>query len=165
MQKHTFTLTPAADSDRSYLERLFFLTDVWGDEHKPVSDSFASDIVTYIDNWSPAQGGFIARAEDRVLAGGVWMRHGTPESRGTGFIAPEIPELAIAIEQRYSGHGLGTLLIEAVVEQARSLGAPAISLAVDHGNDRAKALYEKLGFHFVRVSDGGTCDIFQYDIN
>jgi GNAT superfamily N-acetyltransferase len=61
----------------------------------------------------------------------------------------------------WRGHGIGAALVKAAIVQARSWpGLIDITLAVTVGNNSAKGLYEKLGFHvysydprFIRVGE------------
>ncbi len=53
-------------------------------------------------------------------------------------------DLFVAPEAR--GSGTGRALLRAVVEAAREAGAVAVSLATQHENERAQALYESEGF-------------------
>ena len=66
------------ESDRTYIARLNFLTDTFGDERGELSSGFADDFSFYVENWEPNQGGFIAW-EDLVPAGGVWLNWGTED--------------------------------------------------------------------------------------
>ncbi|MDN6460524.1 MAG: GNAT family N-acetyltransferase, partial [Corynebacterium flavescens] len=43
-----FTLLPTAETDRTYLARLNFLTDVFGQEDKEVSPGFDEDYDYYV---------------------------------------------------------------------------------------------------------------------
>lgn len=156
MNPSDFTLRPSTESDRTYLVRLFYLTDVFGDETRPVGETFPQDLDVYVNAWEPGQGGIIALSPEGIPAGGVWLRAGVEKRPVYGFVDAAIPELAIAVEGRYAGRGLGSLLIRAMLEQARASGCPGVSLAVDAGNDRARRLYLKLGFEVVeRSSTGG----------
>ena len=47
------------------------------------------------------------------------------------------------------GGGLGTTLIEALCDHAAARGGTALRLAVTVGHDRARRLYDRLGFAFV----------------
>lgn len=140
-----FSIRPATESDRTYLSRLFFLTDVFGDETQPVGDHYLEDLERYVGGWSPDQGGFIALSPEGIPAGGVWLRHGPARPR-FGFVSDDVPELVIAVENRYGGRGLGSALIDAALDLARSHRHAGVSLAVDFGNERARALYAKKGF-------------------
>ncbi|MER0071445.1 GNAT family N-acetyltransferase [Corynebacterium sp. KPL2850] len=138
------------ESDRTYIARLNFLTDTFGDERGELSSDFTDDFSFYVENWEPNQGGFIAW-EDLVPAGGVWLNWGTEDNHGYGFVEPAIPEFAIAVESRFAGQGIATALIDAAISLARTLKAPGISLAVHPDNPRAQGLYERLGFEHVGV--------------
>lgn len=52
-----------------------------------------------------------------------------------------IETFAVAPEHR--GKGLGTALLQAAFDRGRALGAGSIGIMVIHGNDTARALYEK----------------------
>lgn len=54
--------------------------------------------------------------------------------------------MGIALYQKFCNNGLGRILIENVVEVARELGFEQMELEVVVGNDRARHLYESLGF-------------------
>ncbi|QJC22111.1 GNAT family N-acetyltransferase [Arcanobacterium buesumense] len=138
-------LKGTSESDRTYVYRLNFLTDTFGDEHAVLDDSYDEWATYYVADWEAENGGFIAWVGNTPV-GGVWLLWGTDDRHGFGYVSADIPELAIAVEGRYSGQGIGTALLDAATELARELGAPAISLAVDPRNARAKQLYLKAGF-------------------
>ena len=56
---------------------------------------------------------------------------------------------SLAVSLPYRNQGVGTALIEKAKEMARELGIPVVTLAVEPEN-RAKKLYEKLGFGYQR---------------
>ncbi|WIM68219.1 GNAT family N-acetyltransferase [Corynebacterium breve] len=149
-------LLPATESDRTYFARLFFLTDVYGDESRAVSDYHLRDIVGYVDDWNPTRdGGFVVYDENRIPAGGIWFRYWEgPDALGWANLGPDIPELAIAVESRFAGKGISRLLLDAAVDLGRSQGAPALALSVAADNPRARHVYEKFGFTDVADVDG-----------
>ena len=57
---------------------------------------------------------------------------------------------SLAVSLPYRNQGVGTALIEKAKELARALGIDVVTLAVEPEN-RAKKLYEKLGFSYQRV--------------
>ena len=57
---------------------------------------------------------------------------------------------SLAVSLPYRNQGVGTALIEKAKELARGLGIGVVTLAVEPEN-RAKKLYEKLGFSYQRV--------------
>jgi ribosomal protein S18 acetylase RimI-like enzyme len=61
----------------------------------------------------------------------------------------------IALLPAYQGLGIGSAVLESLVERARRAGKP-LTLRVFHGNTRARALYERFGF---RVTAHGEHDL------
>lgn len=53
---------------------------------------------------------------------------------------------SIVTHSDFRGQGIGKELMEAAYERARSVGMSVVGLNVDHGNPRAKSLYEAQGF-------------------
>lgn len=145
MPEHTFELRRATESDRTYIARLNFLTEVYGDESKPLPPEANNWFAYYVDKWTP-EGGAIIAWDGINPAGGVWLNWGTEAEHGFGHVEEGIPELAIAVEGRYKGQGLGSELLEAAAQLARELGAPGISLSVAYDNPRAARLYRHVGF-------------------
>ncbi|SDM12776.1 Ribosomal protein S18 acetylase RimI [Corynebacterium mycetoides] len=142
-----FAFHPATESDRTYIRRLNFLTEVFGDEGRALGDDALDGVENYVDNWDPERdGGIIAFDEFRTPAGGVWLRYWQSPAEGHAFIRPDVPELAIAVENRYAGNALGEQLLQAACDLARSHGARQIALWVDPDNPRARHRYEKFGF-------------------
>ena len=56
---------------------------------------------------------------------------------------------SLSVSLPYRNQGVGTALIEKAKEMARELGIPVVTLAVEPEN-RAKKLYQKLGFGYQR---------------
>lgn len=166
----SFELRLATEADRTYLQRLNFLTEVLGDEDAPLrADQYIPWREFYADSWQPEDGAFIAYDDLGIPAGGVWLLWGRRDetdgsdvaendthntiTAGIGHVANGIPELSIAVEPRFRGQGLGTVLLNAAIEQARAMRAPGISLAVDVRNPRAHELYRRVGFNDVRFDE------------
>ena len=145
-------LRPTTEADRTYIARLNFLTDTFGDEHGTVPAEFDEDFTFYVDDWQPERGGFIAW-RGNIPAGGVWLNWGTDERHGYGHAEPGIPEIALAVEGRYKSQGIGTALLHAATELARELAPPGISLSVTDTNTRAARLYRHVGFTDIPASD------------
>ena len=73
--------------------------------------------------------------------------------------------VAIALYKKFWGLGIGTILLEELIDAARARGVLQIELEYVDGNERARALYEKLGFveyarlpHANRFEDGTFVD-------
>lgn len=160
----------AKEEDRTYISRLLYLTNVFGDETADLPPVHRVDLPRYVENWSPlVDGGVIALSEMGVPAGGAWLRYFTYGPKGAAYMGahdadpldesqwateydPEtIPELCIAVEARYRGTGVGRMLLRNVCDLAAAQEAPAIALWVDANNAPARALYESEGFKDINV--------------
>jgi GNAT superfamily N-acetyltransferase len=89
--------------------------------------------------------------DEGELVGAAWYRCFSQDDCGYGFVASDIPELTIAVGPGWRGQGIGTRLLEALLETARTNGHRAISLSVDRRNP-ALRLYERFGFQDASVS-------------
>jgi ribosomal protein S18 acetylase RimI-like enzyme len=119
-------------------------------------------VAVYIEGWGrPGDAGVIAEDEDGVPLGAAWYRRFTQAEHGYGFLAPEVPELTVAVAPQNRGRGVGTALLEALVERAEAEGAPALSLSVEDDNP-ALRLYERLRFE--RVGRAGTAWTMRRDL-
>ena len=74
-------------------------------------------------------------------------------------------ELAIALYRKFTGFGLGRLLLERLLSLVRELGYEQAELTVNSENTRALRLYESLGFricgripHASKYADGTYAD-------
>lgn len=90
--------------------------------------------------------------EAPVGVGACWLRRFPPDHPGYGWVAPDVPELSIAVIPEARGHGLGTGLIESVLETAAARGVERVSLSVDPRSP-AHRLYRRLGFERVGEAD------------
>ena len=55
-------------------------------------------------------------------------------------------DLGIALFQKYTGQGIGRLMLGALLEEIKRLGFEQAELTVISNNDRARHLYESFGF-------------------
>lgn len=161
MTEQNIVILPTREADRTYIARLNFLTDVYGDETSELSQNFINDTYFYIDQWDPTDGGFIAWDNNRIPAGGAWLLWGTATNHGYAYVNEEIPEVAIAIESRFRGTGVASLLLNAAITLAKNLGAPGISLSVDKANTKAHQVYSHLGFSEVTFDEASGFYVMQ----
>ncbi len=54
--------------------------------------------------------------------------------------------LGISVISKYWGRGLGTIMMNALEKQAKAMGISQMELEFIEGNDRARGLYEGLGY-------------------
>ena len=123
-------IRPLVGDDRDWVERL--IVERWGDS-----------IVTGRGGvWHPSElPGFAA------LRGGDCVGVVTYEIDGD---ACEV----VTIDALEEGHGIGTALLNAVVEAAREAGCARVQLLTTNNNLRALAFYQKRGFRLVGLVPG-----------
>jgi ribosomal protein S18 acetylase RimI-like enzyme len=143
----------ATAADLPFLRTMLYEAATWRPESQPPVEAVLTDphAARYVSGWGrPGDAGVIAE-DDRPL-GAAWFRLFSAEEPGYGFVAADVPELSIGVAPAARGRGIGTQLLEALVEVARADGQRAISLSVEPDNP-ARRLYERTGF--VRVANDG----------
>ena len=129
------------------------------DEERPSLDAMLEDrhYARYVDAWGrPGDVAIGALDSGDEPIGAAWYRHFPADDAGYGFVAPDVPEISIAVYPEHRGHQVGSLLLGSLVQRARDRGEPAVSLSVEIDNP-ALQLYERFGFrpHGERVVAGG----------
>lgn len=120
-------------------------SDITGDAH----------LARYLVDWPrPTDVGTVAVGDAGAPLGAAWARLFTPDAPGYGFVAPDVPELGMAVLAGARGRGVGHALLDACVGQVRDRGWRAVSLSVEDGNDVARNLYERAGFEVVGREGG-----------
>lgn len=90
------------------------------------------------------------------IVGLAWLRLNTEEHSGYGWVASDIPELALAVLPAHQSRGIGGALLETACTLAKMSGYTAVSLSVEDGNGAAR-LYTDRGFD--TVGRNGDSDI------
>ena len=62
---------------------------------------------------------------------------------------------SLAVDSRYRGQGIATMLLKATVKKAADMGLPAVGLLVDKGNPLAEKLFARVGFGYVDDNEWG----------
>ncbi|MEX2586396.1 MAG: GNAT family N-acetyltransferase [Actinomycetota bacterium] len=139
----------ANQDDLPFLKWMLFEASYVDQDNRPSFDMGLSDptIAVYLEDW-PRRGdlGLIVTNQKNAPLGAAWYRLFTVDKPGYGFIDEHTPEIAIALRPDVRGQGLGSKLLESLIQIARKQGHRQISLAVEHTNPRARRLYERLGF-------------------
>ncbi|WP_435093634.1 GNAT family N-acetyltransferase [Clavibacter michiganensis] len=153
------TLRPARADDLPFLEDMLLASMDWRDDGSMTRERMLAtpELAHYVSGWPRAGDVGVVAEADGEPVGAVWARLYAEDDRGYGFVAPDIPELGMALVPSARGRGLGRALLVALVAAVRASGAPAVSLSVEDGNDRARALYDSLGF--VAVGREGGSDV------
>ena len=109
------------------------------------------DLARYVRGWGRAgDRGAIAEAGGSAL-GAAWLRLWMAGDRGYGWVADEIPELAIAVLPDSRNRGVGTALLRRVADLAQE-DFSAICLSVRAGSPAVR-LYARLGFEAIAGSE------------
>lgn len=90
---------------------------------------------------------------DGFPVGAAWYRLFKTGKPGYGFVDETTPELAVAVVPNARGKGVGSALLEALLERARAAGLEMISLSVDKKNTGAIHVYEQHGFARLSEND------------
>ena len=153
MSVQTRTATPADEALlRDYL-RLSIFVPPGGDE-PPASVVEQPDIALYVDGWG-------RYGDDGLLAidtasgadvGAAWLRLWPGPETGYGYVDRATPELAVAVRPAHRGRGIGTCLLDAILDRA-SARHHGVSLSVSRDNPAVR-LYERFGFTVVSQSGG-----------
>lgn len=79
-----------------------------------------------------------------VIVGAVWVRN----IKGYGSVDDATPELSISLYKDFRGYGIGTNMMQKMLEQLKRKGYSKASLAVQKRNYAAK-MYLKIGFQII----------------
>jgi ribosomal-protein-alanine N-acetyltransferase len=92
----------------------------------------------------------VTRAGKTILAGyaGMMFVPGVPGHGGTADV------LTIAVSAESWGHGVGSALLAALIDEARRRGCTEVFLEVRKDNPRARGLYQRRGFEEIGVRRG-----------
>ena len=112
----------------------------------------------FVDFGRPGDAGVVAVTADGARLGVAWYRLFAAEEPGYGFIAVDVPELAIGVAAEARGRGIGGALLDALLARAREQRHRALSLSVDRQNP-ARRLYERTGFRDAGISDPTGSDV------
>jgi ribosomal protein S18 acetylase RimI-like enzyme len=145
---------PAEAADLAFLATMLGEAAVWRpDKPSPTGEQVMADphLALYLEGW-PRSGDLGLVAEQDGPVGAAWYRTFSEASHGYGFVAEEVPELAIAIVASRRQKGIGRRLLVGLIEASEAQGHPALSLSVNLGNP-ARELYESVGFEPVETRE------------
>ncbi|MBA3372707.1 MAG: GNAT family N-acetyltransferase [Actinomycetota bacterium] len=141
----------ATGDDRAFLTEMLAEAAGWDPQRPrltPAQVLADPQLAHYLDGWGrPDDVGVIAEVSGQPV-GAAWLRRFTADDPGYGFVAPDVPELSIAVVGEWRGRGVGSVLLEAVVQAGSDRGVTAVSLSVETANP-ARVLYAARGFREV----------------
>lgn len=111
------------------------------------------DLMRYIEDFGRKEDCCLVAEVEGKCIGAIWTRVFDKESKGYGYVDECTPELSMALDKTYRGHGIGTKMIRQMLELLKTLEYAQVSLSVDERN-RAFNLYEKFGFETVSSHEG-----------
>lgn len=110
---------------------------------------YEPELAKYVDQWGrDGDSGYVVIDNMSLQpVGAAWIRLFTEANKGYGYINDSTPELSIALLPEYRNHGIGTSLLNQLINDAKDK-YPALSLSVSAYNP-AIHLYKRLGFEIV----------------
>jgi ribosomal protein S18 acetylase RimI-like enzyme len=109
-------------------------------------------ITRYVNAWGRNGDRALIALDDFHSVGAAWYRLYTEREPGFGFVDEQTPELTIGVVPSRRGKGIGSSLLDALLQRARKEGHKRISLSVEKSNP-AVHLYESRGFRAVHEND------------
>jgi ribosomal protein S18 acetylase RimI-like enzyme len=111
------------------------------------------EIAKYLKGWgrSGDMALIAVDANSHQPIGAAWMRIFSGPQKGYGYVADGTPELGIAVLPEHRRRGIGSVLLQRLIEIATS-SHDALSLSVSSDNP-AQRLYQRAGFE--RVGSSG----------
>jgi GNAT superfamily N-acetyltransferase len=144
-------LRAATISDELFLWEMLYLALFVPPGEPPPPRSLLRDpaLARYVEDWGIRSGdsGLIALV-DGALVGAAWLRCFPASEPGYGFVDERTPELSIAVLSAHRGKGIGSRLMERLLQ-----GVHSASLSCDPANPSWR-LYVRFGFE--PLPDGRT---------
>jgi GNAT superfamily N-acetyltransferase len=158
-------LRPIDPQDHELLRVLVFEAAYWRPDvpRPPREEALANPkLAGYVEGFGRSGDFGLVADEDADALGAAWWRYFGAEDPGYGFVDEATPEISVAVLPAHRGRGIGTALIRALEREARDRGIGRLSLSVERDN-RAAALYERLGFHPLARCGGAQTMVLELD--
>ncbi|WP_406229719.1 GNAT family N-acetyltransferase [Nocardia sp. NBC_01009] len=147
-------LRPAETDDEPFLWTMLYEASHAAEQGTPTPDDLRAvpELARYVEKWgTKGDLGVVGGASAEQLQGAAWIRLFDKENAGYGYVADDIPELAIATSPAARGTGLGTALLARLLDDTHTR-YDGMSLSVRADNP-ARRLYTRLGFVEVAGSE------------
>ena len=124
-----------------------------GNEPVPRSVIQIPEINVYIDGFGSKKDDYCLVADlNGSIIGAVWVRILAGEIKGYGNVDDQTPEFAVSLFKEYRNQGIGTLLMQKMIEHLKNRGYKQTSLSVQKKN-YAVRMYQKLGFEIIHENE------------
>ena len=154
LHKFKWKIRLATPHDLPFLREMLYEAVCWrpNQEHPLIEEILARpELAKLLDGWGrDGDTAVIAELEDGSLAGAAWYRFWTQENQSYGFVDANTPELGVAVRKESRQRGIGTALLNSLLEQAQRSKILQISLSVEPENF-SRLMYEKFGFRKIDV--------------
>ncbi len=107
----------------------------------------------YVAGWGRRGDTAVIALEGGFPVGAAWYRLFSHDEPGFGFVDEQTPEVSIAVVPSRRGRGIGSELLDALVDVAREQGYEGLSLSVADDSP-AMHVFAKHGFEKVAQTDG-----------
>lgn len=145
MSEHPYLIRQAEDDDDFILGLVPRFVDFplppWRKRHECI-EGIRADLVHHLDDQPPNSFVFVAEDEDGRPVGFIHLQR--TQDFFTGRSNCHVSDLAVA--PSHDGRGVGRALLAHAEEWAREHRCALMTLAVFPGNERARALYESMGY-------------------
>ena len=155
-----YTIRPLKNSELSLLEDFLyyaiFVPD--GVDAPPREIINLPELQVYIRDFGTQPHDHCLVAElGGAVVGAVWVR----DMPDYGHVADGVPSFAISLRPEYRGQGIGTKLMQAMLDHLRQLGYAKASLSVQKANYAAR-MYTKLGFRTIGENDEEYIMVYEF---
>ena len=132
---------------KTFIYEAIFIPE--GVEPPPFDIIFRPEIAIYYEGFGEGKADFCIVAEaDGNVVGAVWTRI----MNDYGHVDDQTPSFAISLLKPYRNQGIGTTLMQKMLQTLKSQGFAQASLAVQKAN-YAVRMYKKVGFEIVDQND------------
>ena len=139
-------------ADYACLGQLLYLALYSPTQPLPAAIIHEPALAQYVASFGRAGDAGVVLVGQGQVVGAAWTRVWAGRERGFGFVDAATPELAMALEPAFRGHGYGQALVTHLLATLRDQGYGQLSLSV-HKHNRALALYQRLGFQVVSEAE------------
>jgi GNAT superfamily N-acetyltransferase len=114
----------ATPDDLPFFREMLYEAVCWrpNQQHPPIEEILAiPELAKLLDGWGrEGDTAVTAELDDGSPAGAAWYRFWTAENHSYGFVDTDTPELGIAVCKEARRRGIGTALLEALLDHAKS---------------------------------------------